>query len=110
MHYASCITGRRLRFGRLTALTNIRSTKGYGRWKTTFGGRQSLWEDGLPWKRTFNGRRPSMEDDLRWKTTFGGRQPAVEDEIWWKTIFVGSLHAAYSALWNFLLLYNINQS
>ena len=70
LHCASCITGRRLRFGRLTALTNIRSTKGYGRWKTTFGGRQSLGEDGLPWKRTFGGNM-----------TLGGRQPSMEDDI-----------------------------
>ena len=27
LHHASCIAGRKLRFGMLTALTNIRSTK-----------------------------------------------------------------------------------
>ena len=72
MHQASCIAGRRLRFGMLTTRTNIRSTKGYGRWKMTFGG-----------------RRPMVEDDLWWKATFGGRQPSVEDDLWWKTNFGG---------------------
>ena len=42
--------GSKLRFGMLTVLTNIRSTK-------------VSWE---------------VEDNLWWKTTFGGRQPSVE--------------------------------
>ena len=63
--------GRRLRFGMLTELTNIRSTK-------------VLWivEDDLQWKTTFGGRQPSVEDNLRWKMTFGGRRPLVEDKLW----------------------------
>ena len=44
LHHASCIAGRKLRFGMLTALTNIRCD---GRWKTTFGGRQPTVEDDL---------------------------------------------------------------
>ena len=66
---------RRLRFGVLTALTNLRSTK-------------VLWyvEDDLRWKTTFCGGRPSVEGDLWLKTTFSGRQPSVEDNFWWKTI------------------------
>ena len=62
--------GRRLRFGMLTVLTNIRPTK-------------VLWlmEDDLWRKTTFGGRQPLVEDELRWKTTFGGRQPSVEDNF-----------------------------
>ena len=48
LHDASWIAGRRLRFGMLTDLTNVRSTK-------------------------VGGRRSSTEDDLWWKTTFGGK-------------------------------------
>ena len=63
--------GRRLRFGMLTVLTDIRSTK------------VSWWvEDDLWWKITFSGRLPLVEDDLGWKTTFGGRQLSVEDDLW----------------------------
>ena len=57
LHHASCIAGRRLRFGMLTDLTNVRSTK-------------ALWKR---WKTTFGGRRPTVEDDLHWKTTFNGK-------------------------------------
>ena len=55
--------GRKLRFGMLTVLTNIRSTK------VLVGGRQPSVEDTLRWKMTFSGRH------LRWKMTFGGRLP-----------------------------------
>ena len=72
------------------------------RWKTTFGGRQSLVEDNLQYKMTFVGRQPSVEDNLWWKTLFGGRQPSVEDDLQWKTAIGGSLHAAFSALRHFL--------
>ena len=107
MHNASCIACRRLRFGRLTALTNIRSTKRVmvgGRWplveedpwwKTIFGGRgplvggRPLVDDKLWWMTTFGGRQPSVEEDLRWKTTFSGRRPLVEDNPRWKTTFGG---------------------
>ena len=44
MHHASCTASRKLRFGMMTALTNIRC---YGRWKTTFSGRRPLVEDDL---------------------------------------------------------------
>ena len=45
--------GRRLRFGMLTVLTNIRST-------------MVLWlvEDYLWWRTTISGRRPLVEDNL----------------------------------------------
>ena len=72
--------GRRLRFGLLTVLTNIRSTKVLWYveddlwWKTTFSGRWDLVEDNLWWKRTFSGRQHLVEDDLRRKTTFDGRR------------------------------------
>ena len=46
--------GRRLRFGMLAVLTNIRSDK--LRWKMRFGGRWPLGEDDLWWKMTFGGR------------------------------------------------------
>ena len=62
---------------------------GYGRWKTTFGGRQPSMEDDLWWKMTFGERRPLVEDKLRLKTTFGGRQPLVEDNLCWKITFGG---------------------
>ena len=43
------------------------------RWKTTFGGIQTLVEDDHQWKSTFGGRRPLVENNLQWKTNFGGR-------------------------------------
>ena len=64
-----------MRFGKLTALTNIRC---YGRWKTTFGGRWHSVEDNLWWKTTLGGRRPLGEDDLGRKTTFDRRWPSVD--------------------------------
>ena len=65
-------------------------------------------EDDLRGKTTFYGRRPLEEDNLVWKMTFDGRgllaeDFAVEDDLQWKTTFAGSLHAAYSALWHFLI-------
>ena len=59
---ASSKQGRKLIFGMLTVLTNIRST-------------MVLWcvEVDLQWRTTFSGRRPSVEDDLLWKMTFGGK-------------------------------------
>ena len=82
---------RRLRFGMLTVLSNIRSTLVEDDlwWKTTFGGRQPSVEDDLWWKTTFSGGQPLMEDNLRWKTTLCGRRPLVEDNLWWKTTFGG---------------------
>ena len=70
--------GRRLRFGMLSVLTNIRSTK-------------VLWqaEDDLRWKTTFSGKRPQGEDDLWWKTTLCERQTLVEDNPRWKRTFGG---------------------
>ena len=95
MYYASCIAGRRLRFGMLTAVTNINMVEDNLQWKTSIGGRRPSmeddlqWEDDIQWETTFCGRQPSMEDDLRWKTTFGGRRPSVEDDLWWNTTFGG---------------------
>ena len=63
----------RLRFGMLTVLTNIRSTKA---------------NQGV----MVGGRRPLVEDNFWGKTTLGGRQPSVEDDLHWKTTFVGSLY------------------
>ena len=77
MHHASCISGRRLRFGILGALPNIRLTK-VGRWKMSFGGRQPVVEDDLWWEMTFGGRRLMVEDDLWGKTTFIGGRPLVD--------------------------------
>ena len=50
------------------------SVKDNLRWKTTFGGRQSLVED------TFSVRRPwvEVEDGLWWKKTFSGRHPLLD--------------------------------
>ena len=76
----------KMRFGKLTALTNIRC---YGRWKTTFGGRRPSLEDNLRWKMTFGGRRLLLEDNLRWKTTYCGRRHLVEDDLLWSTTFSG---------------------
>ena len=69
--------GRRLRFGMLTVLANIKSTK-------------MLWfvEDDLRWKTAFSGRWPSAEDNLWCKTTFCARRSSVEDDFWWKTTFI----------------------
>ena len=64
MQCASCIAGRRLRFGMLTDPTNVRSTK-------------VLWK---MWRTTFGGRRPSVEDDLHWKTTFCGKMTFGEKQ------------------------------
>ena len=82
----------RLRFGMLTVLTNVRSTKVLWqveddlRWKMTFGGRQHLAEDNLWLKTTFSGRWPLVEDRLRQKVILSGRRPSVKDDFWWKTI------------------------
>ena len=59
------------------------------RWKTIFGGRQSLVEGNLWWKATFGGRQPSGENDLKEKSTFGEKQPSVEDDFCSKTTFGG---------------------
>ena len=102
MHQASCNAGRKLRFGMLTALTNIRC---YGRWKTTFSGRRHSVEDNLHLKTTFSrkttfsGRWPSVEGNLQWKTTFGGWQNLVEDGLWWKMTFGGRWPLMEDNLW-----------
>ena len=51
--------GRKLKFGMLTFLTNIRSTKVSG----------------------------LVEDDLWWKTNFSGRRTLVEEDLWWRDNF-----------------------
>ena len=109
MHHASCIVGRRLRFGMLTALTNLRSTKVLWymeenlRWKTKFSGRRPLMEDDLRWKTTFGKRQPSVEDILWWKMTFGGRHPSIEYNLRWKTSFGGRMFAYHTILYPFTL-------
>ena len=71
--------GRRLRFGMLTVLTNLRSTKVRWqvednlRWKTAFDGKQPLVEDVLWRKTTYSYQASFKEDNLRRKTTLGGR-------------------------------------
>ena len=88
MHHASKATskhGKRLRFGMLTVLRNIRSTKMLHPASCMMhdGGRRPSVEDDLWWKMTFDGKRPLVEDNLRWKMTFGGRRPSVKDNLRW---------------------------
>ena len=82
MYQASCIAGRGLRFGKLTALTNTKINQGF-----MVGGGRSSVEDGHRWKTVFGGRRSSVEDDHWWKMTFGRRRPLVEDDFQWKMTF-----------------------
>ena len=63
LHHASCIKGRRLRFGMLTDLKNIRSNK-------------------VSWQ---------VENNLWWKTTFVGRQPSVERKLLSRMLSFGML-------------------
>ena len=87
-----------MRFGMLTVLTKIRSTKVLWLvevnlpWKTMLGGRQPLVEDDLQWKTILGGRLPVVEDNLQWKMTFSGRRPLMEDDLRWKSTFGGRKH------------------
>ena len=109
MHHATCIAGSRLRFGMLTALWNLRSTKVLWKWKTTFSGRRPLVEDNLCWKITFGGRWPSVENNFWLKTTFCGREPVVEDNLDFISFYVILLYffiLSYSILlWFFFVSY-----
>ena len=79
----------------LIVLTDIRSTKELGKWKTTIcvrhplGGRCPLVVENFQWKTSFGGRRHSVEDDLWWRTTFSRRRPSVEDNLWLNMTFGG---------------------
>ena len=87
--------GRRLRFGMLTALTNIRSTKVLHHASCIMHHASSImhcrqeaeiWYVDCSHKYKMNqgvmvgGRRPLVEDNLKWKTTFVGRRLLVEDD------------------------------
>ena len=102
--------GRRLRFGMLTVLANIKSTKMLWfveddlRWKTAFSGRWPSAEDNLWCKTTFCARRSSVEDDFWWKTTFSGRQPSVAKDLWWRLLVEDDLgwKATIGGRWPFV--------
>ena len=101
MHLASCISGRRVRFGMLTVLTNIRSNKALYH-ASCFKHHASCIlhcrQEAEIWYVDC-----SHKYKINQGVMVGGRRSLGEDDLWWKTTFVGSLHAAYSAQQHFLV-------